>query len=239
MIRLRHLGGSGLLVAWPDAALAVDPPTPVDLPTVITWTERERVAGARGGGPVAAAPEVLRWLGVTGVSLGEAVVPFAGLRVVSRPYPPIPYATPPEAVRKTLSALRSPVRAAGRLAFLATRPPSAPRVVRVDHPAGRVVLLGQALHRFLPASALGALAAWAGRAALVVAGTDYDDEVATGTMLGAFDARARVIADLTGPVRRALDLPVRPLAVALAAAPPGTLTLEAGGAVETADDPRG
>jgi hypothetical protein len=99
-------------------------------------------------------------------------------------------------------------------------------------PPRRVALLSQALHRFVRPADLAALVAWAGTVGLVVAGTDYDDEAAAGAMIGAFDARVRVLADLTGAIRRALGLPVRPLSVALAAAPPGTLLLEVGGAIE-------
>ncbi len=226
-VAVRHLGWSGLRVEIGGVALAVDPPEPVDAPLVLTWSERERVAGARGsGGPVAAAPEVLAWLGLTGVPLVEdRPVEIVGFTIVARPYRPIPYATAPEALRKTRSALLAPARAAARLAFTLRRPPSPPLALRVDRGGTRVVLLGQALHRFLAPDGVRALAAWAGPADLVVAGTDYDDEAATGEQLRAFDARNRVVADLTGEIRRALGLPVRPLSVATAAGPPGTRRL--------------
>ncbi|MFN7143704.1 MAG: hypothetical protein ACK4YP_08020, partial [Myxococcota bacterium] len=220
---VRHLGWSGLLLEIGGAALAVDAPDPVERPLVLTWTERERVAGARAStGPVAAASEVLAWLGLSGTPLGDAPVTLGGFTVAARPYRPIPYATAPEALRKTRSALRAPTRAAARLGFTLRRPASRPLALRVDRDGVRVVLLGQALHRFHTAAELAALAAWAGPADLVIAGTDYDDEVATGDQLRAFDARVRVVADLTGEIRRALRLPVRPLSVATAAAPRGT-----------------
>lgn len=222
----RHLGWSGLLLEVGGAALAVDAPSAVDLPLALTWTERERVAGARAStGPLAAAPEVLAWLGVSGTPFGPDPVPLGGFTVTARPYRPIPYATAPEALRKTRSALLSPTRAAARLGFTLRRPASRPLALRVDRDGVRVVLLGQALHRFHTSAELADLAAWAGRADLVIAGTDYDDEVATGDQLRAFDARLRVVADLTGEIRRALRLPVRPLSVATAAAPPGTRRL--------------
>ena len=84
------------------------------------------------------------------------------------------------------------------------------------------MLLGQALHRFLAPSERDALVSWAAAADVLIAGTDYDDEQATGTLLHAFDARICVVADLTGAIRRKLGLPVRPLRVAAAASPPGT-----------------
>lgn len=231
-VALRHLGRSGLAVTLGGRTVTVDPFHPVDGPVVVTWSEAERVAGARHStGPLAARARLLSWLGREGVGLESRSAQLDGFTVRAREYEPIPYATAPEAVRKALSALRSPCRAAGRLAFTAGRPPVGPIAVALERAGQRVVLLGQALHRFVTPAALDALIDWAGPAALVVAGTDYDDEDATGRALARFPAERRVIADLVGEVRRELGLPTRPLAVALAAAPPGTVGLEAGGGV--------
>ncbi len=229
--RLRHLGWSGLELHHGGLRLSIDPPDPAEGPILLSSTEQERVRGAAGSkGPFAAAPEVLRWLGLRGMPLSPGgASPFGGWSIAVRPYRPIPYATAHEAARKTLSALRSPLQAAGRLAFTLRRPESAPLAVRIDTGGHRVVLLGQALHRFLSPEEHLALVDWAGPADLIVAGTDYEDEAATGSLLAAFDAQERVIADLTGQLRRALGLPVRPLDRALAAAPRGTGRLEAGG----------
>ncbi len=226
-----HLGHAGLRLALAGAGLCVDPPTPVVGPVLLTWSERERTDGARTStGPLAASAGVLRWVGRDGVELRDTDgVDVAGFRVRARPYRPIPYATPPEAVRKTLSALRDPRLAIERLRHTLRRPPDLPLVLTVDRAGVRVVLLGQALHRFVGPPELAALVAWAGRADLVVAGTDFEDEAATGRMIGAFPARRRVIADLVGTIRRRLGLPVRPLSVALDAAPVGTEGLQARG----------
>ncbi len=233
-VRLEHLGQSGLRLRMGGATLAVDAPQRVPDPLVVTWTERERIEGARAGaGALAAAPVVLGWLGSAGTVLGEGwPTSFHGFLLQARPYTPIPYATAPEALRKTLSALRAPTRAFGRVTFALGRPDTPPLALTVERAGRRVALLSQALHRFLRPNDLAALVLWAGPVDLVVAGTDYDDEAAAGVMIGAFDARVRVLADLTGTIRRTLGLPVRPLSVALAAAPPGTLTLEVGGAIE-------
>ncbi len=228
---MRHLGYSGLRLEWAGAAICVDPPTlPGDEPAVVTWTERERVSGVKAGtGRLAALPAVLAWLAREGVCLSEAgPVTVAGFRVRARAFEPIPYATPAEALRKTWSAARNPVLALGRLAFLRTRPKVPPVMLTLERGGVRVALLSQALHRFATPADVDAIARWASPADVVVAGTDYDDEGATGRMLSAFDAPHRVIADLTGPIRRKLGLPVRPLAVALADAPPGTMALEDG-----------
>ncbi|MES2640356.1 MAG: hypothetical protein V4850_12765 [Myxococcota bacterium] len=242
-IRLDHLGHSGLRVQIGGATLAVDAPVRVDDPLVVTWTERERVAGAvargkgTGGIALAAAPPVLAWLGLPGTVLGETwPTSFHGFLLQARPFTPIPYATAPEALRKLWSAVRAPTRAASRVAFTLGRPSTPPLALTIERGGVRVALLSQALHRFLAPADLAALVLWAGPVDLVVAGTDYDDEAATGAMIGAFDARVRVVADLTGSIRRALGLPVRPLEVALRAAPPGTRALEAGGTLDVPRD---
>lgn len=223
----RHLGYSGLRLTTGGAQIAVDPPMPVALPTVVTWTERERICGAAGSrGPLAAPAPILSWLDRKGVALSEDnAVSLGGFVVRAKAYRPIPYATPPEAIRKTISALRNPFMAANRLCFAVRRPACAPFALTLDRGDRRVLLLGQALHRFLPPSELQGLVRWAGEADVVVAGTDYDDEVATGTMIAAFSARVRILADLTGAIRRKLGLPVRPLKVAADAAPRGTRRL--------------
>lgn len=229
-IALAHVGYAGLRLTWPDGAqLLVDPPAVGPGPVVVTWTERERVEGARAAtGPLAAASAVLDWLGRRGIALDGAISTVGPFRVRARPYRPIPYATPPEALRKTITALFDPRRAARRLAFATTRPATPPLALAVDHMGLRAVLVGQALHRFTPTAEVDALAAWAGPAELVVAGTDYEDETATGTALARFPAATRVVADLTGTIRRELGLPVRPLQVAIAAAPAGTRRLGPG-----------
>jgi len=226
-VRVRHLGYAGLALTWPDGAhLSVDPPTAQPGPVVVTWTERERVLGARAAtGPLAADAVVAAWIGRSATTLADDPTALDVFVIRARPYRPIPYATPPEALRKTLSAVVGPLRAGRRLAFAVTRPRTPPLALTVDHAGLRVVLLGQALHRFTSEAEVDALVAWAGPAALVVAGTDYEDESATGTLLGRFDADLRVLADLTGTIRRELGLPVRPLEVALAAAPSGTRPL--------------
>jgi len=228
-MEIEHLGMSGLALRWPDATLAVDPPTPRRETTLLTWSEAERVAGARPGPRFAAAPALLSWLGLTGVALADGQeVALAGFQLWSMAYQPIPYAVPAEALRKTASALRRPRRALRRLAHTLRRPGDLPRVVRVRRAGWTVALLGQSLHRFTDEAALAPLLAACAGADVLIAGTDYEDERATGRLMGRFGARHVVLADLIGPVRRALDLPVRPLSAALEAAPPGALTLEEG-----------
>lgn len=50
-IHLRHLGESGLQIDHGDASIALEPPRPLPLPTLITWSEAERVTGPRGPRP--------------------------------------------------------------------------------------------------------------------------------------------------------------------------------------------
>ncbi|MFZ5478091.1 MAG: hypothetical protein ACOZNI_15055 [Myxococcota bacterium] len=234
-MRIEHLGQSGVRLAWGGASLAIDPPARVGDPVVVTWTEAERVAGARAGSrPVAASPEVLRWLGIDGVPLdGEADV--AGFRVRATPYDPIPYATAPEAVRKTMSALRSPRLAFTRLSHTLRRPAAPPLALDITRDGVRVVFLGQALHRFVEHDALDRLVRRHAEPDVLVAGTDFDDEEATGRLMRVFGARRYVLVDAVGPIRRMLGLPVRSLQVCLAHAPRGTIPLEEHDAVDLSD----
>lgn len=234
-LRVEHLGASGLRVRWPDGAtLVFDPPEPVSEAVVLTWSEQERTAGVRagGGGDVAAHPTLLRWLRRDGVGLdgGDAIVGPFHLR--SRPYTPIPWATPIEALRKSLSGLRSPRLAATRLRYTLRRPADPPLVVEVEHAGLRVVHAGQAIHRFQ--GELSALQQHFHGPEVLLAGADFDDEAAVGAGLAGFGAHTCVIVDTVGTVRRLLGLPTRALATSLATAPPGTRLLEVGQSVDIA-----
>lgn len=84
-VRIEHIGASGVRVGWADAALVIDPPRPVHAPVVVTWSELERVAGARAcAGPVAAVPAILAWLGIAGIPLHDEA-DVGGFRVRATP----------------------------------------------------------------------------------------------------------------------------------------------------------
>jgi hypothetical protein len=227
-MHIAHIGASGLALSHAGARLLIDPQSAPDGPTVLTWTETERVAGVRARAPseLAAAQTVLDWLSRPGTALGAEPVRFAGWTIVALPFAPIPYATPREAVRKALSAVRSPLRALERLRHLARRPHTPPLVLSLTREGRTIALLGQALHRYTSRRDLDRLVQRFHGADVLIAGTDYDDEKATGRHCGAFNAKTVVIADLTGPVRRMLQLPTRPLTTMLRSAPKGTLVLE-------------
>ncbi len=232
-LRVEHLGYSGLRVRWPDgAALVFDPPEVVSEPVVLTWSEQERTAGVRAGagGDVAAHPELLRWLRRDGVGLsgGDAIVGPFHLRTM--PYTPIPWATPIEALRKTLSGLRSPRLAARRLSYTLRRPADPPLIVEVEHAGLRLLHLGQAVHRFQ--GELPVLHEHFYGPEVLIAGADFDDEAAVGAGLGGFAAKTCLIVDTVGSVRRLLGLPTRSLSTSLLTAPPGTLLLEVGQRVD-------
>lgn len=232
-LRIEHLGASGLRVRWSDGAtLALDPPEVVQEPVVLTWSEQERTAGVRGGatGELAAHPDLLRWLGRDGTALNAGDAIFGAFHLRTIPYTPIPWATPTEAVRKTLSGLRSPRLAVRRLRYTLRRPADPPLVVEVQHAGTRVLHVGQAIHRFQ--AELAALQERFFGADVLIAGTDFDDEAAVGAGLAGFGAKVNVIVDAVGAVRRILGLPTRPLSVSLTTAPPGTLLLEVGQAVD-------
>jgi hypothetical protein len=131
------------------------------------------------------------------------------------------------------SAFISPIQAFKRLYTRIGRPSILPLALWIgaDGTSGVracVLLLGQSLHRFLPDAELQALIAWAGPVDAVIAGTDFDDEEATVRLISRFEARHRIIADLTGDIRRRLHLPVRPLSAVVRAAPIHTQALAPG-----------
>jgi len=224
---IEHLGSSGLALSWDGKRLAIDPPCPVSDPVVVTWSEYERLAGLSRAVSAAAAPQLLDWRGVDGTPLEHGkCVEFAGFNLCAHPYTPIPYATTTEAVRKTHSALRHPVMAANRLAHTLRRPKSSPLTLSIERGGIRIAYLGQALHRFLPEKERDALITAHRGADVLIAGTDFDDEIITGELMAHFDAKHHIVADLIGPVRRSLGLPTRPLLVTQDVAPSGTLALE-------------
>ncbi len=224
---LEHLGESGLRLSLGAEVLCFDPPRPVEGPVVLTWSEQERVSGARvSPGPLAGHPDNLRFIQREGAALvpGQStnLGPFT---VRTFAYAPIPYAVPAEAVRKTLSAMRSPSLAYRRLRHTLRRPGDPPLVVELTLGTTRAVHLGQSLHRFADVTTL---AAELEGADLAICGTDFEDELATGRLLHAFRARQNVVADLVGTVRQRLGLPTRPLALTLREAPQGTHLLRPG-----------
>lgn len=226
VLKIQHLGYSGLRIQGPGV-LELDPPRPGSAPAVLTWSERERVQGAEGSSALAAPGGLLSWLNLHGTALPpDTPVHFGAVEVTAWPYDPIPYATPREALRKTRSALLSPAQAVRRIRHALTRPRLRPVALRLRWPELEIAYLHQALHRFLePAQQ----ALWVERAAsadVVIAGTDFDDEPATASLFCRMQAPHLILADLTGPIRRELGLPVRPLEACLDAAPPRTLALE-------------
>ncbi|MCB9765213.1 MAG: hypothetical protein H6739_35895 [Alphaproteobacteria bacterium] len=227
-LSIQHLGMSGLRLVLAGEGLCVDPPAPVQEPVLVTWSEAERVAGAVRGG-LLALPEVLRWLGRGGVALDAArAVRWGELRIAVRPYRPIPYATPPEAARKALIALRRPRFAARRLAHTLRRPGDPPLAVRLDWRGVRIALCQQALHRFVSRDESDALRAFFAGSVVAIASPDFEDEEACGRLLADLGAAHNVLIDSIGPVRRMLGLPTRPLSTSLPWAPAGTLLLEDG-----------
>jgi hypothetical protein len=219
---------SGLRLVLDGDAVRIDPPSAGPEPAVVTWSEAERVAGA-GSGRVMALPAVLRWLGREGVALDPArAVRFGGLQVAARPFRPIPYATAPEAARKTLIALRRPRLATRRLVHALRRPGDPPLAIRLEWRGVRIGLCQQALHRFVDADEAASLRSFFDGCDLAVASPDFEDEAACGRLLAALGATWSVLVDSIGPVRRMLGLPTRPLSASLPWAPAGTLLLEDG-----------
>ena len=230
-LNLSHLGMSGLRLVHRGQALAIDPPASAPEPAILTWSEAERVSG-KDRRRIAALPGVLAWLGGGGIPLDlEKTVIVAEIEVATLAYRPIPYATPPEALRKTLIGLRRPRFTAQRLAHTLRRPKDQPVALRLHWGPWRIALMQQALHRFVDEAELARLQAFTAGCDLAVASPDYEDEAACGRLLGELGTPLRVLTDSIGPVRRMLGLPTRALESSLESAPSGTLLLQEGGSL--------
>jgi hypothetical protein len=229
-LTLQHLGMSGLRLTLDGKSVCVDPPAAVPGETaILTWSEAERVAGVQGAKTVLAHPDILTWLGISGLALTEtAPVTLGSLAVSVMAYRPIPYATPPEAMRKTLLGLRRPRFAIRRLVHTLSRPSAPPLALRLDWSGLRIGLCQQALHRFVDANEANQLQAFFSDCDVAIASPDFEYEAACGRLLGELGARHSVLIDSIGPVRRMLGLPTRPLRTSLATAPEGTVLVEDG-----------
>ena len=226
-LTIEHLGMSGLRLQLGSEALCVDPPEPGPEPAILTWTEAERLSGARGR-PLVAPPEVLAWLGVAGTALLPGrPARVAGAAVRALAYAPIPYAVPAEAVRKTRIALTRPRFVLRRLAHTLSVPSLAPLALRLEWSGWVLVLCQQALHRFVDPAEAARLRQFGSGASVALASPDFEDERACGRLLASLGAQQAVLVDAIGPVRRRIGLPTRPLAASLPTAGPGTLLLEA------------
>ena len=220
-LRLEHRGCSHLHVEHHTGALDFDPCSPPgrDATALLTWNEQERAQGIlqalRQGEPptVVSSERLLVWLGPH--SDGSTLAPPAeigGLRVEATPYQPVPYVDMKEGLLKVRSAMRNPWRAARRIGNRLATPSAWPLVYKITFPGGdTLVHLNCALHRWTEQAWLAEARREYHGATWLVAGVDHDQHDAFASMIAPFEPEHLILADLTGDVRRSLDLPTQPL----------------------------
>lgn len=217
-LRLFHEGHSAIRVEWAGRTLRFDPyePPEGDDQCILTWNEPERTRGVRlaiesGGRPrVLAQPNLANWL----QGQGEAVADSMGGRIDKQvlvealPYNPVPYATPPEAMRKTWAGLRRPGMAARRLMGRARLPEVQPVVVQLTFPdGGRLLHLNCSLHEGTDAEWLQRAIQQFGGADWCIVGVDYEQDRAVRDLIPRFECDKIHITDLVNETRAELGLP--------------------------------
>ncbi|MCB9764755.1 MAG: hypothetical protein H6739_33575 [Alphaproteobacteria bacterium] len=193
----------------------VDPPGDTDV-TILTWAELERARGAveavrQGRNPtVVATPPVRAWLSSKGevddLSPGGKL---DGVKVEAVEYQPIPYVTPPEAVRKARAALTHPGMAIQRIRKRLDQPRSNPLVVHLTLPdGGRLLHLNCSIHQNTDAEWLKRIQDRFRGPDWLIVGMDYEHEQAVQEGVPPFEARTVLITDLVNDVRRGIGLPI-------------------------------
>ena len=219
-LRLVHEGHSAIRVEREGPWFRFDP---LEAPsegeqTILTWAELERASGVvrgigQGANPRVVASEAVRsWLRGYGSVQDQGPGQVGRVHVEVIEYQPIPYATGPEALRKTRAALLHPATAARRLLRRTQTPSSAPLVVQLTFADGtRLLHLNCSLHEGTPDGWLDqAVARFAG-AEQVIAGVDFEAEEAFERRIGRFEPGTLLVADLVNDTRAGLGLPVRHL----------------------------
>lgn len=218
-LRLVHEGHSSIRVERPGRWFRF---VPFESPAageqcVLTWNELERAQGVlkaieQGLNPQVVASAPLRgWLEDKGKVQAQAPgASIDGVQVEAMEYTPIPYATPPEALRKTRAALLNPAMAARRLFNRVGLPKAQPLVVQLTFEDGsRLLHLNCALHRDTPQDWLKQARERFAGADWIIVGIDYDEDEAVLELLPGFEGKLVLVADLVNDARRRLGLPTR------------------------------
>lgn len=220
-----HEGCASLRVERRGQWFRFDPlaPPEADEVCVLTWTEWERAKGlldaiAAGRKPtVVATPAIRTWLlgkgEVDDRSLGGKI---DGVLVEAMEYQPIPYATPPEAVRKAKAAVMNPLMAVQRLRRRMDQPTALPVIVQLSFPdGGRLLHLNCALHNDTDAEWLKRVQGRFQGPDWLIVGMDYEHEQAALEGIPGFGAKTVLVTDLVNDVRRAIGLPCGILSLAV------------------------
>ena len=218
-LRIAHEGQMSLRLDRRGRCVRVNPkdaPGAEDI-VILTgvWPEHldgTRAAVADGRCPTVLAPApVLEWLGRSGALSPDSHsqgLQIDGIGLELRPYVPIPYATPREALYKVQSAVRRPDRAARRLLRRRGYPKAEPSVFQLTLADGsRLAYLGLSLHEGTPAEWLEQVVTDWGQSKWLVVGVDHGHGDAVLRSLGRFGARHILFTDLICELRQSLGLP--------------------------------
>lgn len=216
-LRMEHEGHASLRLERDGRWFRFDPDGDVGPSDVLllswNWPENLLAAAAAvqaGERPTVVAPQpVLDWLSGQGAVDAHATpCTIDGVRIESRTYQPIPPASPSEARRKALSALRRPDRALGRLRRKRGLPDSAPVAWRLGFADGtHLVHLNLSLHDDTPDAWLDALVQdWRGAEWLLL-GVDFEAAAAVLARVARLEAKRTLFCDLIGQTRRELGMP--------------------------------
>ncbi len=216
-LRIEHEGAMSLRLDRRGRPIRIDPNTPPGPNEVViltgVWPEHldaTREAVRSGSRPTVVAPEpVLQWLSTEGELDGHPLgASLDGLTIEQRPYTPIPYVTPKEAIYKVQSALLRPDRAARRLLRRAELPKAPPVVTRITLGDGATLVhAALSIHSTTPDDWFDRLATdWAAPEWLIL-GVDHGHGAAVVSRVGRLAAKHILVTDFLSEMRRRLGFP--------------------------------
>ncbi len=216
-LRVEHEGLLSLRLDRRGRCVRVDPKSPPAADDIViltgSWPEQldaTRAAVRAGTCPTVVAQQaVLDWLREEGAIHGHILTAHLdGMSIELRPFVPIPYATPIEALYKVQSAVVRPDRAVRRLVKRRSYPRCGPVAFRIQFADGASFFYaGLALHSGTPPEWISNVREDWGTPEWLVAGVDHGHGPDVVRHVTNFGARHIVFVDLLSELRSRLGLP--------------------------------